>query len=262
MLTLQGSKRGIHSGSDLLKQTYCYGTLCRKLRASRLGIGKGSKRVDMCDYCANFDTDRKRLRLHLGDACPPLPASRKKSRLHPDSAGSPSPAAPVHAAPASSTDPPVVPDPHLPRSVPPGSAPPFPDNFSALDPCFWEAWQRQVASTQAFNATGFIPEASPAFLQGATDYVKNRAEAASGEIKDACSRFCEVMEGSQGWISKIQGLSAHWQLRDQQQHMAPVVASLTLAAESFEPPAPPPCVPSSPFSKRSRSAFHARCGIW
>lgn len=61
MRVLQGSKRQVHGCNPRMKELYCYRQFCRKLQGGKLGIGKGSKRVDYCDYCEGFDEEAKKL---------------------------------------------------------------------------------------------------------------------------------------------------------------------------------------------------------
>ena len=67
MLVLQDSRRGIFSALDELQKSVSYRTFTRRLAAGRLGIGAGSKRVDVCDYCAAFDQEATKLRRELTD---------------------------------------------------------------------------------------------------------------------------------------------------------------------------------------------------
>ena len=54
--TLTGSLRSVHHGSSDIRSVISYRQLCRRFSAGKLGVSKGSKRVDVCEQCHHFDT--------------------------------------------------------------------------------------------------------------------------------------------------------------------------------------------------------------
>ena len=55
--TLMGSKRDVYSTTFAISSAMSYRRLCQRHRRAKLGVGKGSKRVDCCDYCVWFDNE-------------------------------------------------------------------------------------------------------------------------------------------------------------------------------------------------------------
>ena len=57
--TLASNKRHVHRSSQPLRNSFTYRHFCRRLRLARLGIGVGSRRVDVCEICAAWDNHAK-----------------------------------------------------------------------------------------------------------------------------------------------------------------------------------------------------------
>jgi len=57
MRVLNSSRRALFNAVAELHNVVSYRTFSRQLQGGRLGVGAGSKRVDVCDYCAAFDQE-------------------------------------------------------------------------------------------------------------------------------------------------------------------------------------------------------------
>ena len=54
-LMMQGSMACVFSATPALNNIVLYSRLCRRTMTDKLGIMKGSQRIDVCDYCYRFD---------------------------------------------------------------------------------------------------------------------------------------------------------------------------------------------------------------